>query len=79
MRYSTVPAINFEAHVQRNRELISNCRHGSPPGSGTRYRVWHDGQWIVNPTDPTLKQRMPARFATGLQHCHLRVANPTTP
>ena len=22
MRYSTVPAINFEAHVARNRELI---------------------------------------------------------
>ena len=23
MRYSTVPAINFEAHVARNRELIA--------------------------------------------------------
>ena len=29
---------------------------------------------LVRP-HPPLKQRMPARFATGLQPCHLRVAN----
>ena len=47
MRYSTVPAINLEAHIQRNREIIRNaptCAAGGP-----RYRVWSDGQWIVNP------------------------------
>ena len=26
MRYSTVPAINFEAHVARNREIIMNLK-----------------------------------------------------
>ena len=47
MRYSTVPAINLEAHVARNREIISNAV--TVPAGGPRYRVWHDGQWIVNP------------------------------
>ena len=28
MRYSTVPAINLEAHVARNRELISKLPEG---------------------------------------------------
>ena len=44
MRYSTVPAINLEQHVARNRELIANA-----PAPAPRYRVWSDGQWIVNP------------------------------
>ena len=47
MRYSTVPAIDFEAHVARNREIIRNAR--SLVNSHTRYRIWSDGQWIVNP------------------------------
>ena len=29
MRYSTVPAINLEAHVARNREIIKARRHGA--------------------------------------------------
>ena len=45
MRYSTVPAINLEQHIQRNREIIRNCR----TNFNVRYRVWSDGQWIVNP------------------------------
>ena len=47
MRYSTVPAIDFEAHVARNREIIKDAV--TVPAGGPRYRVWHDGQWIVNP------------------------------
>ena len=42
MRYSTVPAINLEAHVARNRELIQalpdasrTAGPGTPPLSGT--------------------------------------------
>ena len=47
MRYSTVPAIDLEAHIARNREIIRNAR--TNVDAFTRYRVWHDGQWIVNP------------------------------
>ena len=36
MRYSTVPAINFEAHVARNRELIQAL-----PESLENYRTWN--------------------------------------
>lgn len=35
MRYSTVPAINLEAHVARNRELISKL-----PAQPANSRVW---------------------------------------
>ena len=45
MRYSTVPAINLEAHIQRNRELISKL----PQRSYQPVGVWHDGRWIQNP------------------------------
>ena len=46
MRYSTVPAINLEAHVARNRELIQAL----PPRkiSGDQC-VWSEGRWISNP------------------------------
>ena len=47
MRYSTVPAINLEQHIARNREIIRDAV--TVPAGGPRYRVWHDGQWIVNP------------------------------
>ena len=40
MRYSTVPAINLEAHVARNRELIKDLPKPAP-----RERVWYNGRW----------------------------------
>ena len=36
MRYSTVPAINLEAHVARNRELIQAL-----PERLENYRTWN--------------------------------------
>ena len=36
MRYSTVPAINFEALVARNREIISNL----PQQPAKAAKVW---------------------------------------
>ena len=46
MRYSTVPAINLEAHVARNRELISklpeaplNNRRWDPETLSYKYQV----------------------------------------
>ena len=47
MRYSTVPAIDFDAHVNRNRAIIRNAR--TLLDESVKYRVWHDGEWIVNP------------------------------
>ena len=40
-------AIDFEAQVARNREIIKDAV--TVPAGGPRYRVWHNGQWIVNP------------------------------
>ena len=39
MRYSTVPAINFEAHVARNRELIQAL-----PTTTKQQMVWNPTQ-----------------------------------
>jgi len=47
MRYSTVPAINLEAHVARNRSIIRNAK--SLPESFTQHKLWADGKWIINP------------------------------
>ena len=39
MRYSTVPAINLEAHVARNRELIKAL-----PAEVKQQMVWNPAQ-----------------------------------
>ena len=36
MRYSTVPAINLAAHVERNREIIARL----PQPKATSAKVW---------------------------------------
>ena len=55
MRYSTVPAIDADALIARNRDIIANAV--TIPAGGPRYRVWSDGQWIVNPEIQPLKLR----------------------
>ena len=46
MRYSTVPAINFEAHVARNRELIQRLPQAYPAT-----KVWDPAtlSYVFNP------------------------------
>ena len=50
MRYSTVPAIDADALIAHNRELLLNAPFNKISHINTTHPVvWHDGQWIVNP------------------------------
>ena len=44
MRYSTTKAIDLDAMIARNREIIATL-----PACDQRHLVWSDGEWIVNP------------------------------
>ena len=49
MRYSTVPAINLQAHIDRNREIIAKL-----PQPKQSVRVWNPQKlryvWVTNQT-----------------------------